>query len=155
MRHTRSLVGRKLPPTSYSQPSTLAPLSQVSSSWTVRPLSFKNCTAFQKRVSTSCLSTPKTCRLSTYCMCQNPPVGAATKSCNRSFLPKPDRSTIRSCTCWQCNAHYHPIGRTAIRGYTTCLLPTATPPMWSSPSFPAATPFSPKYFRSSTGIERV
>ena len=59
----RCLLGLKLPLSSNSHPKILLLVSHSSTTWTVSPQAFSSSTAARKRLTTSPLSVPRTCRL--------------------------------------------------------------------------------------------
>ena len=149
-------VGRRRLLVETSHPSILACESPISISCTVSPACRKPSTADQNLSSTSFLLWPKTCRLSTYWMCQNCPAGALCPSLSRSDSVSPARPQIRSLRFWTHHiAQDHPIGTTRTLGYIHCSGCTLAPSKDSTPSCPARILLSPKNWRRPTGISMV
>ena len=153
---TRWRLGRNLPMLSYCQPRILVSSSNSSSSWTVSPAHRSSKTARRKRLSTSSRLVPITCKLSTYCTCQNFPSGGAQKSWSRSEGRSPALSAMRSWRRWHHHkAHAHPIGNTAIRGVRRSDGRSLFPLSSVRPISFAVTDLRQKNFLSSSGIFMV
>ena len=143
--HNRFFPGRSLPSFPISQPSTFDSPSSNSISWTVRPASRRAPTAFQNCCSTSCLSVPNMCRLSTYCTCHSSWSWVALPSRSLEEGSNPAASQMRSLTRWQKNkAHFHPMGMTLTRGYTQSCGFSFTPSTSSKPKSAARQRLKPK-----------